>query len=237
MLEGGGGGGAVGVAVAVAGVGGGCGFHLSLAPDVVVDLHPPVQAERRDPPAEHVARRRGIALARQLLAHLHLAQHVVPHVDVRHAAHEGVRVGDPQEAVLVLAQDEHAARADGVAVPQVLLLLAQQPVDPQLGHARVRGPRDAVVDPVGRLEAGVRQVDKLVADPQAHLVAHVDHELVVHAGAGVGHDRVHGARVEPHVHAGGEGVQVHGVDQAGQGVAAGVALREVEDEGGGGLGF
>ena len=195
---------------------------------VRVQLHASVQAELRDPPAEHVPSD-GAVLAGHLLTDLPRAQHVVPHIHIRHVAHERVLVWDPQEAVLVLPQDEHAPGRDGVAGPQVLLL-PDHAVDPQLGATGVGRPGHAVVGPVEGAQV-VGQADKLVADPQPHVLTHGDDELVVVRGCGVGEDGVRLAGVAcPDAHAGREGLQAHGVGQVGQRIAACVALGEVQHQ-------
>lgn len=82
----------------------------------------------------------------------------------------------------------------------------------------------------------MRQVDELVANPEPHLfsisvLADGDHQLVLVAVTGVRDDGVDALDLRENVHTDGERVQVHRMTEAGQSIAAGIFLREVENEG------
>ncbi|KAA8591165.1 hypothetical protein FQN60_002108 [Etheostoma spectabile] len=113
-------------------------------------------------------------------------------------------------------------------------LLPHHAIDPQLRAASVGPPGDAEVGPVVGLEV-VRQVDKLVANPEAHLscisvFADGDHHLIVVAVTGVGDDGVDPLELRQDMHADCERVQLHGMAEAGQSITSRILLREDEHQ-------
>lgn len=201
------------------------GVIQSWAPVVNDQLHASIQAELRHPPAEHVPQGFCV-LTGHLLTDLLLAQHVVPDINIRHVAYKRVLVWDPQETISVLPKDKHALGPDSVAGLQVLLL-PDQAIDPELGTTCVGRPGHAVISPVMGAQL-VGKVDKLVADPQAHILAHGDDELIVIHRCGVGEDgELIAGLVWADGHACGEGLQAHRVREVSQCIAVRVAHREM----------